>query len=709
MALNIQVLSDNRLYPTVFNIVQGSNKVDTVVYTLENYIVGERDLSTYDWYVNLIGVEGVDIVKLTSAIVDGKLQVTFDLTEYVTRLGNTLTYQLVAKDNTSAVWNSAKGVILNAESIPADDKVVAEYASILRQWELRLQDMAGALDTAIYYIAYNETLPKEKRVAGRLYYQYLYAENKNGQLEDSNGNILIPEQVAKNIGITAIDGLTAGTVQEALVALKELIENKDSLPAQAGNAGKYLRTNGDEAEWAEVEALPEQDGQDGKFLKTVNGKAVWEDVPRGLPLLSSIWADHKLNDASYLRADTFSWQSGDVYKAAYEHLVADCENAQTTTYYAWTGEGFILGTQETVYTTSQTPAVGDAVYMYSDGDIYATTAGTITSSSSASIAFKYAVDGTTRSAFAYSGEVQLPIHLETIAGVTINYCLSQDGHKITMNEAAVMAIYEATGVAWYYLLDTVNKQFKLPRTKWGFTGLRDSVGGYVEPGLPNITGYLGSNVMVGSNATGAFKAANTVSSSAYDSSNHSKTASDASFDASRSNAAYGNSDTVQPPATQMYLYFYVGNYVRGLDEINAGVWSEMINDGDAQAIVDEINAAKEEALAEINESSLAGLQDQIDQLQAELNIMLGRMDFSNSESVSIKSSATYTCPGDGYIQFVGVGQTSSLCVTINGADFCSYTAISNGTINLVPVSQGDVIGASSLSAVVNMLFIPQKQ
>ena len=88
--------------------------------------------------------------------------------------------------------------------------------------------------------------------------------------------------------------------------------------------------------------------------------------------------------------------------------------------------------------------------------------------------------------------------------------------------------------------------------------------------------------------------------------------------------------------------------------------------------------------------------------------MLGRMDFSNSETTSIKSNGTYTCPSDGYIQFVGVGQTSNQCVTINGVDFCSYTAISNGTINLVPVSQGDVIGASSLSAVVNILFIPQK-
>lgn len=37
-------------------------------------------------------------------------------------------------------------------------------------------------------------------------------------------------------------------------------------------------------------------------------------------------ADHLLNDIQWLRADTFSWQSGDVYKAAYDHLVNDFDS-----------------------------------------------------------------------------------------------------------------------------------------------------------------------------------------------------------------------------------------------------------------------------------------------------------------------------------------------------------------------------------------------
>lgn len=45
------------------------------------------------------------------------------------------------------------------------------------------------------------------------------------------------------------------------------------------------------------------------------------------PLLSFHLTDHILNDISWLRSDTFSWQSGDVYTAAYNHLYNDLQEA----------------------------------------------------------------------------------------------------------------------------------------------------------------------------------------------------------------------------------------------------------------------------------------------------------------------------------------------------------------------------------------------
>ena len=117
-------------------------------------------------------------------------------------------------------------------------------------------------------------------------------------------------------------------------------------------------------------------------------------------LFDTKWSDHITNDVQWLRGDTFSWQSGSVYSAAYDHLVDDIDGKLLTS--------------------------------------------------------------------------------ETISGTTVQFYLADDGHKIcpAAQESNIAAIYAATGVAWYYILDTANTRFKLPRTKFGFTGLRDTVGKY---------------------------------------------------------------------------------------------------------------------------------------------------------------------------------------------------------------------------------------
>lgn len=227
----------------------------------------------------------------------------------------------------------------------------------------------------------------------------------------------------------------------------------------------------------------------------------------GNALLSFMWSDHQLNHPSWLRADTFSWQSGEVYHTVYEHLVDDFNSAR--------GE-----------------------------DIGGVVSGT-------------------------------PNGSDTIGDITISYYLAKDGHKVCMpdQESKLIALYEATGVAWYYILDTANQRFKLPRTKWGFTGLRDTVGDYVAPGLPNITGYIApnSNVSYG----GAFYQDGNESSNGYGSNvrSHARIR----FDASRSSSIYGNSDTVQPSATEMYLYFFVGSFTQTAIEQTAGLNAELFN------------------------------------------------------------------------------------------------------------------------------------
>lgn len=228
------------------------------------------------------------------------------------------------------------------------------------------------------------------------------------------------------------------------------------------------------------------------------------------PLLSFMWADHILDDISWLRADTFSWQSGSVYQAVYQHLVDD-------------------------------------------------------------------IDGKTPQS-------------ETIGATTIWFYLADDGHKIVPGNNAnlVEDIYNATGVAWYYILDTVNQRFKLPRTKFGFIGLRDNAGKYVEPTLPNIKGTFDTGDRR-THITGTSGALynNTVSSGQWaGTSSATGNTQGVGFDASRSNSIYKNNATVQPPATQMYLYFYVGVFTQTALENTAGIVSEDFNELNQHKVIE---------------------------------------------------------------------------------------------------------------------------
>jgi len=113
---------------------------------------------------------------------------------------------------------------------------------------------------------------------------------------------------------------------------------------------------------------------------------------------------------------------------------------------------------------------------------------------------------------------------ETIGSYTITFYRAVDGHKVCLADQAetIANIFTETGVAWYYLLDTENSRFKLPRelpfngqTKGngmalGLTngttnyGLLKQLSGNVGF-LQGATGYygvnVGDNVQVGTTAT----------------------------------------------------------------------------------------------------------------------------------------------------------------------------------------------------------------
>lgn len=319
---------------------------------------------------------------------------------------------------------------------------------------------------------------------------------------------------------------------------------------------------------------------DNNIGNAVTDTSKWMAVSFGgktFDLFDHKWSDYQLNDQSWLRADTFSWQDGTVYCEAYNHLVADYNSAtaSSTTYYAWYNSE-----DGTYYTLSPNVSAGDDVYVYYNNEFIATE--TVQSVETGYIVVRIG-GGVPRALDRDSTkdiQVSSALQTETIAGITITYYLVDDGHKIILpdQENNAVAIYNATGVAWYYILDTANQRFKLPRTKYGFVGLRDTVGKYVEAGLPNITGNFISDCykLNEVDITGAFELVE--EKNFHNVSNGSNNANIVvGLDASNSNSIYGNSTTVQPPSTQMYLYFYVGQFSQTATEQTAGLNAELFN------------------------------------------------------------------------------------------------------------------------------------
>ena len=339
----------------------------------------------------------------------------------------------------------------------------------------------------------------------------------------------------------------------------------------------------------------------GKILKVDdNGNVVVSDENggAGLPILFHTWSDAKIKDASWLCADTFSWHNGDTYKSAYESIKNGYDSLSNEVLYAYDDEY-----DSVLYLKTSTPSIGDQLFdengepankdyggwfvrkIYSDGSI--------------------SYDPNTPDTRYYrnaSKDIALSVPAsttETINGITISFYRAENGRKICLpdQESNLLTLYNSTGVAWYYILDTENKRFKLPRTKYGFTGLRDEVGNYVPESLPththtrgsmNITGGFEGNELTAvsaanSNAWGAFK---TYDSGRTGTSGSYLNSAGFSFDAASSwtgstsepdNSVYGSGKPVQQRATQMHLYFYVGNFKQSAIEQTAGLNAELFN------------------------------------------------------------------------------------------------------------------------------------
>lgn len=102
---------------------------------------------------------------------------------------------------------------------------------------------------------------------------------------DAKGRVTTGSTLEKadlpTITIEDIDGLNAEFQKYVTLAkhntdyerLDQKIDNKDSLPTQSGNSGKFLTTNGTAASWADVYTEAEIDSKISTLNTTINGKA----------------------------------------------------------------------------------------------------------------------------------------------------------------------------------------------------------------------------------------------------------------------------------------------------------------------------------------------------------------------------------------------------------------------------------------------------
>ena len=213
-------------------------------------------------------------------------------------------------------------------------------------------------------------------------------------------------------------------------------------------------------------------------------------------LLDFKWSDHELNDQSWLKADTFSWQDGTVYSDAYNHLVADYSG----------------GTSKT----------------------------------------------------------------ETIGSYTISFVEATDGHRITTDETTVASIYNESGTAWFYVLDTANQRFKLPRinpTREELIQIVRAKGNGKTLGMTDGTQTFG---MIHSQSTQYHNFITTVYGEDVGTSGSTQASSanksiGITTDATKSGIISDMAESTSVFKGNLYLYFYVGQFSQSATEQTAGL------------------------------------------------------------------------------------------------------------------------------------------
>lgn len=450
------------------------------------------------------------------------------------------------------------------------------------------------------------------------------------------------------------------------------------------------------------------------------------EIKRTWPILTQRYFNYILNDLSWLRSNTFSWQSGEMYKAAYNHLVNDFDITNPKTDYLKSNitavgslldnTGVLSGFTTSIYgiINNVTPAIlsgntWEVVFKFKlntlgvfnpiiggasgtyvmdlyvsannklaaqlssngsswnicsvkegttilaanidyyakleyNGTAYVLSLSTTGTDEDFANNIQWTLDSTTaieattdkifvgfRDGNYNRGIIDLNSSYINVAGsriwsgvTAVNYYLSKDLHKICLpdQETVLSKVYQEFGFSPYYILDTVNKQFKLPRnnTKKLVRSVRNEDGswynlysnGWVEQGglttgayeikcrLPitmyDTNYYANAYTLYGteSAATSTVAAVHLTDFKTYEMSlqrRHNGGAAAGSMGAVRWEVKGYAADSVLTTIAPELEYYFVGNFSQSEAEQDLGELAEAMNESlagkaDADNVVD---------------------------------------------------------------------------------------------------------------------------
>lgn len=610
--------SARQIRPAVINTFQNNGNVDRLEFQMEDYNQDNVDLSTMGAYAIVYGSLGLDEIKLESEVTsDGVLKIYWDLNSYTLALGEKIFYQICFKSEGSQVWTSYKGVIFCNESLTADEEIVAQYPTILKQMEGRIEtrtdeaideftviaseqlnntvervnELADNFDASVVYVPYGETIPIEDRLNNRLYYIYTDEEHSSGRFEDSEGTTLF-------LDMSGCGNLFIGQTVFSLLPIKNSCVHLLD--------GSKLYGEGTYSGFVEYALRLYKN----KPSSNVNLVGDLNDVDCVLSGFSST------NYATL--PNVFSPESKPWEIVVSGTFVKNEEMQSFVTPQADDDSGVYIGTDSEgcfyVELTSDTDdyigCINSDTYL-KEGEQYWIKA----SFTGTEYRLEYSSDGIDYNLEGFSIQSTNPVRqgvglalgieyyrgkLEHAGEIYLNECyINVDGKRWWTGAMPSYFTDEATwqksvndfGVCGKFVYDSDENSIRLPKVTGFVEGTVDpkALGDFVAAGLPNITGKFESkginsefgtinygegaftvNVGGGLDETGNAGTSNIVNTDV------------AQFDASKSNEIYGNSNTVQPQAIKGYYHIVVATGL--VDEIEINPYLEQLEDKTEECI-----------------------------------------------------------------------------------------------------------------------------